>query len=547
MKRIATLVARLMLIAGLISSSPIHSLFAQDSVHTDAPATAEFRVMTWNIWHGGREDGEEVGPLRVAEVIRDSQADVVAMQETYGSGERIAEELSFHFQPRGTNVSILSRYPIIEDISVFDEFKCVGGLIELPTGDRIAFYSIWLPYAADIWLPSSRESLTTDELQAACQPSANDLASIHRAIQDRLADDKYRDVSIVIAGDFNSMSHLDYRPLTLDQYGTPIDWHTSHVLIDAGFRDAYREARPTIDRAADATWSPRFPEQEQDRIDFVYYRSAKWRSVESQVIRDHAERFPSDHGAVVATFQALSDEQRERGRSPRVASYNVRRGFGMDNRTNLTRTADTLRGFDADLIGLQEIDVNAERSGVQNQAWRLGQELGMHSAFAKFLDFQGGQYGLAILSRYPIQRIERIELPEGNEPRTALAIDLLLPDDTVITAVNIHFDWVRDDGFRFQQAERLHDALSQWNRPFVLTGDFNDQPGSRTIELFRDLATEADKPMTASGTYPANKPEIEIDFIFAGPSEQWEVGPSRVVDEPVTSDHRPVLTTLRLK
>ena len=92
MKQIATLVARLMLIAGLIGSSPIHSLFAQDSVHTDAPATAEFRVMTWNIWHGGREDGEEVGPLRVAEVIRDSQADVVAMQETYGSGERIAEE-----------------------------------------------------------------------------------------------------------------------------------------------------------------------------------------------------------------------------------------------------------------------------------------------------------------------------------------------------------------------------------------------------------------------------------------------------------------------
>ncbi|MEZ6104944.1 MAG: endonuclease/exonuclease/phosphatase family protein [Pirellulaceae bacterium] len=212
----------------------------------------------------------------------------------------------------------------------------------------------------------------------------------------------------------------------------------------------------------------------------------------------------------------------------------------------MTRTADTLRGFDADLIGLQEIDVNAERSGVQNQAWRLGQELGMHSAFAKFLDFKRRTVRTRhTLALYPIQRIEH-QCP-GNEPRTALAIDLLLPDDTVITAVNIHFDWVRDDGFRFQQAERLHNALSQWNRPFVLTGDFNDQPGSRTIELFRDLATEADKPTTASGTYPANKPEIEIDFIFAGPSEQWEVGPSRVVDEPVTSDHRPVLTTLRLK
>ncbi|MEZ6104947.1 MAG: endonuclease/exonuclease/phosphatase family protein [Pirellulaceae bacterium] len=104
MKRIATLVARLMLIAAAIGSSPIHSLFAQDSVHR-SPATAEVRVMTWNIWHGGREDGEEVGPLRVAEVIRDSQADVVAMQETYRSGERIAEELSFRVFNLGAPMS----------------------------------------------------------------------------------------------------------------------------------------------------------------------------------------------------------------------------------------------------------------------------------------------------------------------------------------------------------------------------------------------------------------------------------------------------------
>ena len=45
-----------------------------------------FRVMSWNIWRGGREDGEEEGPARVVDVIRDSGADVVAMQETYGSG-----------------------------------------------------------------------------------------------------------------------------------------------------------------------------------------------------------------------------------------------------------------------------------------------------------------------------------------------------------------------------------------------------------------------------------------------------------------------------
>jgi len=100
---------------------------AADGVAADAPSSGEFGVMAWNIWHGGREDGEIAGPKRVAEVIQRSGADIVCMQETYGSGGMIAEELGFHFQPRGTNCSILSRFPISEDISVFEPFKCVGG------------------------------------------------------------------------------------------------------------------------------------------------------------------------------------------------------------------------------------------------------------------------------------------------------------------------------------------------------------------------------------------------------------------------------------
>ena len=95
-------------------------------------------VMAWNIWRGGREDGEKVGPQRVIDVIRDSGADIVAMQETYGSGEIISKELGFHFHPRGTNVSVHSRYPVVEDISVFEEFKVAGALIQLPDEQQIA-------------------------------------------------------------------------------------------------------------------------------------------------------------------------------------------------------------------------------------------------------------------------------------------------------------------------------------------------------------------------------------------------------------------------
>ena len=79
----------------------------------------------------------KLGPQRVVEVIRQSKADIVAMQETYGSGEWISQQLGFHFHPRGTNVSIHSRYPVLEDISVFEKFKCVGALLELPENEKL--------------------------------------------------------------------------------------------------------------------------------------------------------------------------------------------------------------------------------------------------------------------------------------------------------------------------------------------------------------------------------------------------------------------------
>ena len=92
---------------------------------------------------------------------------------------------------------------------------------------------------------------------------------------------------IIVAGDFNSMSHLDYGEVGWDQYEAVVDWPTSHVLTRAGFRDSYRECNPVIDRVKDSTWTPRFPEQEQDRIDFVLYRGQGWRAEQSRVVRQH--------------------------------------------------------------------------------------------------------------------------------------------------------------------------------------------------------------------------------------------------------------------
>lgn len=260
------------------------------------------RVMTWNIWHGGRETGDVDGPRRVIETIRASDVDVVAMQETYGSGERIARGLGFHLHARGKNLSIHSRYPIVEDISVFEAFKCVGAIIELPGKTQLAVYSIWLPYGEDIWLPEVRRSSTTTQLLKACKPSADAIQQILQQIDERLADPKYRGIPVIIAGDFNSMSHLDWKKDSVNQYGRVVAWETSRLMQDAGFTDSFRQANATVNRLNDATWSPRFKDQEQDRIDFIYYRHPKLEVAGSIRIDQHNEAFPSDHAAVMTTF-----------------------------------------------------------------------------------------------------------------------------------------------------------------------------------------------------------------------------------------------------
>lgn len=230
----------------------------------------------------------------------------------------------------------------------------------------------------------------------------------------------------------------------------------------------------------------------------------------------------------------------------RVVSYNIRHGRGNDNIVNLGRTAEVLRRLRPDIVGLQEVDDRATRSGGIPQAEYLGQSLDLHHAYGRFMEFQGGGYGLGILSRYPILSTESIRLPDGNEPRVALAVRVQLPSARQLTIVNVHFDWVDDDAFRFAQAGVLTRYLDGLTTPYVLLGDFNDGPESRTLALFRQRATEATKPASDRFTFSSTDPVKEIDFIFASPAAAWRPGEARVVTEPVASDHRPVVAVLEL-
>jgi len=228
----------------------------------------------------------------------------------------------------------------------------------------------------------------------------------------------------------------------------------------------------------------------------------------------------------------------------RIVSYNIRHGRGMDDRVDLARTAEVLRRLAPDIVALQEVDEGVERSGRADEAAELGRMLGMRHAFGSFFDYQGGRYGMAVLSRLPVGRVREVRLPDGNEPRIALAVEVRLPDGATATVVNVHFDWVADDSFRLRQAEVVAAFLDTLAGPRILIGDFNDTPGSRTLDLFARRLAGAPKPAADHFTFSSREPEKEIDHVFFGPVGFWSVRDVRVIEEPDASDHRPVVVVV---
>ncbi len=234
----------------------------------------------------------------------------------------------------------------------------------------------------------------------------------------------------------------------------------------------------------------------------------------------------------------------------RILSYNVKHGLGMDDRVDLERIASVIRLLEPDIVTLQEIDSVVARTGFEDQAAVLGELTGMRAVFGGFMDYQGGRYGMALLSRYPIVEWENHRLPDGAEPRSVLVarIELLRPgygQAPRLVVVGVHLYATPEE--RYAQASRLIEVLSDERSPVVLAGDFNSTPDSDVIRLLEaEGGWERPRKSGDRLTFPSDVPDREIDFIMFRPADRFVVREHRVVAETEASDHRPVLLELEL-
>jgi endonuclease/exonuclease/phosphatase family metal-dependent hydrolase len=243
------------------------------------------------------------------------------------------------------------------------------------------------------------------------------------------------------------------------------------------------------------------------------------------------------------------------GHAPlRVLTYNIHAGKDAAQQHNLERVAAVIRDAGADVVLLQEIDRATTRSGGEDQVATLARLTGMNSAFGKSLDYQGGEYGIALLSRFPLDSVRLVQLevtpPQERsgasyEPRIALHAIARAPHGAV-HIVNTHLDPGAAPTYRHQEIIGLLAHLAYTvppDAPLIVGGDLNARPNTREIAALMLVFSDAWAACGSGGagySFPAHAPDRRIDYVMLRRSRCTN---ARVLDAQ-PSDHRPLLVTV---
>jgi endonuclease/exonuclease/phosphatase family metal-dependent hydrolase len=235
----------------------------------------------------------------------------------------------------------------------------------------------------------------------------------------------------------------------------------------------------------------------------------------------------------------------------KVISYNIHHANppskAREGLIDVDAIANVINNQHPDLVGVQEVDKGTKRSGNIDEAALLGQKTGMHYRFFKAIDHDGGEYGLAILSKYPVESSAKVDLPQAmkGEARILSYITLKIPGKGLITFANTHLDAQRPDSNRVVQVKRIMEEMGKRSGPIIITGDFNSEPDKETIRIldqnFKRSCVEG-----CPFTIPEIRPNKTIDFI-AIKNANWAAKEHTVIPETYASDHRPVTVIYQMK
>jgi endonuclease/exonuclease/phosphatase family metal-dependent hydrolase len=228
----------------------------------------------------------------------------------------------------------------------------------------------------------------------------------------------------------------------------------------------------------------------------------------------------------------------------RAMTYNIHHGEGTDGKIDLQRIADLIRQEQADLVALQEVDKGVRRTQQRDFPSELAALTGMSCVFSNNFSYQGGEYGNAVLSRFPVLGWTNTyyRMLRTNEQRGALQVKVLVANQPLVFMAT-HVDFRPDDAERRQNAQQLAEILDQYpGLPVMIGGDFNDVPDSRLHQAMKERWQDIwEKIGTGEGfTIPSEQPTKRIDYLWITPKSPWL--PRRAwVPKSDASDHLPLV------
>lgn len=233
----------------------------------------------------------------------------------------------------------------------------------------------------------------------------------------------------------------------------------------------------------------------------------------------------------------------------KVMAYNVHHCNPPSKSATGEIDIDTIVGViqkqNPDLVALQEIDDHTSRSGAFNEAEEIAKKLNMYYYFGKAIDYAGGGYGVAILSKFPLSDMQTIALPSAEgfkgETRVLALANIALPNGKTIRFGSTHLE-VSSAANRDLQINEINKVATSENIPFIIGGDFNSAEGSPVIQALDKVFTRT--CYQCAPTIPVDRPTKAIDFIAFTKTAPFKVISHQVIPERYASDHLPVVAVL---
>lgn len=254
--------------------------------------------------------------------------------------------------------------------------------------------------------------------------------------------------------------------------------------------------------------------------------------------------------AAVFNIGCQSASNSSESKTFRVMTYNIHHGEGLDGKVDLLRIARLIKQEGADIVALQEVDKGVERTQRRDLPSELAALTGMTCVFSNNYHYQGGEYGNAVLTRFPVVRgtNRHYKMLRPGEQRGILQLVLKVHGREVLF-MNTHIDYRADDSERWSNVGEIEELAKQYSGlPMILCGDFNDTPESRVC---RRIGESFDDTWTLAGqgdgfTIPVKQPRKRIDYIWL--SKDKTIEPLKAwVPYSEASDHLPVVGEFKFR